>query len=97
MNDNPPILTPPLPNYPELPQLVRVSAPSIGNNVYPGFVLQYGGSLSFRDREPCYLWEPNGVALSPAVYDCRLIGSYNSLPLFVTSCCVSRSFSSSSG
>lgn len=91
----PPILLPSLPDYPDLPQLVRVSAPSIGRNVYPSLTQQYAGNLTLRDREPCYAWEPNGVALSPAIYDCRLVGSYLSLPLYVPTCCISGSFSSS--
>ncbi len=95
-NLEPPILQPPLPNYPPLDQIVRVTAPSIGGNVYPAVVQQYTGSLTMRDREPCYVQEPNGVQLSPALYDCRLVGSYLGLPLFQTACCVSGSFSSSS-
>lgn len=89
-------LTPGLPNYPDLSQLVRVDAATVGNNVYPAFVQQYTGSLTFRDRESCYVQEPNGVILAPKRYDCRLVGSYLGKPLFVTTCCVSGSFSSSS-
>lgn len=98
MNQNisPPLLQPDLPNYPVIDQIVRASGPSIGNNVYPGVIQQYNGLLGFRDRAACYLTEPNGVALSPALYDCRLVGSYLGKPLFATTCCVSGSFSSSS-
>ena len=91
-----PRLLPDLPNYPDAPQIVRVYAPSIGSNIYPAVVQQYNGSLAFRDRELCYVTEPNAVVLSPALYDCRLIGSHLGLPLFATTCCVSGSFSSSS-
>ena len=94
-NLNAPILLPPLPDYPDLPQLVRVSAPSVGRNVYPCLTQQYAGNLVLRDREPAYCWEPNGVLLFPAIYDCRLVGSYLGLPLYVPTCCVSGSFSSS--
>lgn len=88
-------LQPDLPNYPPLPQMVRVVAPSVGGNVYPAVVQQYTGLLTFRSREPCYVVEPNGVTLSPAIYDCRLVGSYLGLPLYATACCVSGDFSSS--
>ena len=91
-----PLLQPDLPNYPLLEQFVRVYSPSIGSNIYPAVVQQFNGTLGFRDREACYVTEPNGIALGPAMYDCRLIGSYLGLPLYATSCCVSGSFSSSS-
>lgn len=94
-NLTPPILQPPLPTYPDLPQILRVVSPSIGGNIYPAITQQYNGSLAFRDREAAYVYEPNGVQLSPAYYDCRLVGSYLGLPLYATSCCVSIAFSSS--
>ena len=91
VNDNimPPNLQNDLPNYPEVSQFVRVTSATIGSNVYPAVTQQYTGSLSFRDRESCYLYEPNGVALTANIYDCRLIGSYLTLPLYATTCCVS--------
>ncbi len=96
-NIEPPLLQPDLPNYPIIDQIVRVSAPSIGGNVYPAVIQQYNGSLGFRDRTICYVVEPNGVLLSAALYDCRLVGSYLGLPLFAATCCVgSGGFSSSS-
>ena len=91
-----PDLGPGLPVYPELPQVCRVSAGSIGNNVYPALIQQYNGALAFRDREACYVWEPNGISLSPGYYDCRLIGSHLGLPLFAATCCPTGTFSSSS-
>jgi len=89
----PPNIVPPspfqpdLPNYPEVSQLVRVAS-GISGGVYPGFVQQYAGSLSFRDREACYVLEPNGITLNPGRYDCRLVGSLSGLPLFAATCCV---------
>lgn len=85
--DNPDFQTP-LPTYPELPQLVRVTNRAIVGNVYPAITQQYAGNLTFRDREPCYVIEPNGVILSASIYDCRLVGSYLDLPLYATTCCV---------
>jgi hypothetical protein len=95
-NIDAPFFQPDLPDYPPLEQLVRATGPTVATNVYPGVVQQYAGSLAFRDREPCYLTEPNGVSLSPAIYDCRLVGSYLGLPLYATTCCLSGAFSSSS-
>lgn len=78
---------PGLPTYPHISQVVRISGGPDGNGVYSGYVQQYATNLTFRDREPCYLIEANGIALSAGYYDARLVGSYNSQPLFVTSCC----------
>ncbi len=91
-----PFLGPELPTYPELPQIIRVTGPAVGS-VYPGFVQQWTPPLALRDREPCYIWEPNGITLGPGFYDSRLDGSYLGLPLFVTTCCPSGVSSSSSG
>lgn len=91
---------PSFPIYPELPQLVRVSGAAVatvnGKPVYPAFVQQYRGNLQLGDREPCYLYEPNAIALGAGVYDCRLIGNYLSLPLFATTCCGTGTTSSGS-
>lgn len=87
---------PTFPVYPELPQLIRsYGGALVGTNTYQGFVQQYVSPLTFRDREPCYLLEPNGVRLSPGIYDARLVGSYLGLPLFATACCLTSSSSSS--
>lgn len=83
----PPVFAPMLPNYPEIAQVCHVYAASIGSNIYPAYVSQYDGSLAFRDRESCYVYEPNGVVLSVGQYDCRLIGSYLGIPIFATTCC----------
>ena len=91
----PPDFGPTWPVYPELPQLIRVSGPAVTGNVYPGFVQQFASPLSLRDREPCYLIEPNGILLGPGYYDSRLVTSYNGLPLFATTCCPTGSSSSS--
>src|ERR1019366_9405294 len=93
-----PRLQPPLPGYPLLRQMVRVSA-QLGS-VYGSYVQQASGA-ALRDREPCYVWEPNGIGLSPGTYRSRLVGSYNGpwgpLPLFAVSaaCCRPAGFSSS--
>ncbi len=95
--EQPPDFSPGLPLYPHLAQLCRVSSPSILPGLYPAFTQQWsGGALTMRDREPCYVWEPNLVPLGQAIYDCRLVGSYSGLPLYATSCCVPPSSSSSS-
>ncbi len=93
-NLQPPFLGQEFALYPELPQLVRVDQP--GNGVYSGFVQQWTPPLSLRDREACFVWEPNGITLSPGYYDCRLVGNYLGAPLFVTTCCQASSSSSSS-
>lgn len=85
-----------LPNYPLVDQLCQVTAPTIGNNIYPAVTQQYTGSLTFRGRELCYVQEPNGVRLGPQIYDCRLVGSHLGLPLYATTCCLSGTFPSSS-
>jgi len=95
-NIDAPILQPDLPNYPIVDQLARVTSPSIGSNIYPAIIVQYDGVSAFRDRTLCYVTEPNGVSLSPSIYDCRVVGSHLGLPLLATSCCVSGGFSSSS-
>lgn len=91
-----PLLQPDLPNYPILEQFVRVTGNTIGGGIYPCVVCQYSGSLTMRDREPAYVKEANGTALTPSYYDCRLVGSHLGLPLFMAGCCVSGTFSSSS-
>ena len=75
------------PTYPHLSQIIRIGPP-VGGGVYLGYVQQYVPDLTFRDREECYLVEANGVVLLPGYYDARLVGSYNNLPFFVTSCCL---------
>ncbi len=105
--NQPPYFGPGFPLYPDLPQLVRVTGPSIGGNIYPCVIQQYYGTLSLRDREVAYVVEPNQVQLSPGIYDCRLIGVYpppaadgtpspTQRPLFATTCCLTGGFSSSS-
>jgi hypothetical protein len=92
----PPDFGPTQPVYPELPEVVRVSGPSIGSNVYPAFLSQWTPPLVLRDRVPVYAWEPNGIVLGPGYYDCRLVGSYLNLPLYAVTCCPTGPFSSSS-
>ena len=84
------------PTYPPLPQLVRVTAPSIGGNVYPAITQQFVPPLGMRDREACFVFEPNNILLSPGIYDCRLVSSFRNLPLYATTCCPGGTFSSSS-
>jgi hypothetical protein len=88
---------PNVPDYPQLNQFCRVYAPALlGTNVYPAFVQQFVPPLSSRDRESCYVWEPNGVKLGSGIVDCRLVGSYSGLPLYEAACCLTGVFSSSS-
>lgn len=105
-----PDFAPGLPLYPDLEQLCRVSAAALAGTspaVYPAFVDQFNPPLGFRDREACYVVEPNRIVLGPGHYDCRLIGSFPTaghalfgviaqLPLYATTCCVAGSFGSSS-
>lgn len=87
-----PAFGPTWPLYPEVAQLNRVAEPALaGTNIYPAFTVQHAGGLVLRDREPSYVYEPNGVRLSPAIYDCRLIGSHLGRPLYATTCCVGGS------
>lgn len=98
----PPALGPIMPIYPDLCQLVQVTGPNVGGNIYPGLAMQFAPPLGLRAREPCYLYEPNGSVLFPVpgvsapVYDCRLIASYQGLPLYATACCPTGGGSSSS-
>lgn len=86
------------PTYPHLPQFCRITSGSVGSNVYPAFTCQWAPPLAMRDREACYVWEPNGIALQPGFYDCRLVGNYLGLPLYATSCCpVGSSLASAGG
>jgi|SRR6516164_4725805 hypothetical protein len=97
-NTQAPHLGPELPLYPELPQLVRVTGPALVGTpipIFPCLVQQYAGGLTLRDREPAYVFEPNKYPLGPAIYDCRLVGSYSGLPLYATICCTTGSSSSS--
>lgn len=83
------------PLYPELPQINRVYAAALPNTnppVYPAYTSQFVPPLSLRDRERCYVIEPNSIPLGPGYYDCRLVGSYLDLPLYATTCCPVGSF-----
>lgn len=62
------------------------SAGPYTSSLYAGFIQQYAGSLILRDREPCYIWEPNGGILQPGIAEGRLVGSYLGLPLFTVTC-----------
>lgn len=89
--------------YPQLPQFVRIppssgssssssggpAAEVLPNNVYAAFTQQYLPDFSFRDREPCYLFETSRNDLEAGIYLSRLVGSYNAKPLYATVCCVS--------
>ncbi len=85
-----PDFAPGLPVYPELPQFCRVTGPAspgLGDNVYQAFIQQWTPPLTLRDREPCFVWEPNNIFLTPGYYDCRLVGSLSGEPLLATNCC----------
>lgn len=95
--DEAPFYGPQLPLYPAIEQVCRVYASALaGTNVYPAYMQQYAGALAFRDREPCYVVEPNGITLRAGRYDCRLVGSYLGLPLLATTCCPVGAYDSSS-
>ena len=90
-NLQPPFLAPTYPVYPLRRQIVRVTGDG------SGFIQQYdpiGGS--FRDREPCQVWEPNGILVPGAYYRARIVAT-DSTPLAIISlaCCVPTSASSS--
>ena len=95
---------PRLPIYPQTRQLLRAS--SAAGPVTLGYVQQWDGVSNFRDREQCYLWEPNGLGVNVGgFYRGGLIGNYSgisgALPLFAVGlmCCgtpTSKSSSSSS-
>ncbi len=96
-NLQPPFLGQQLPLYPQVNQILRVYAPAIiGANVYPGYVQQWNPPLILRDREAGYVFEPNRIVLGPGYYDCRLVGVFGNLPLYVTHCCPGGDFGSSS-
>lgn len=92
-----PLLQPPLPYYPIVRQLVRVAGvASPSPLVYSAFVQQFDGVSALRDRETCYVFEPNAMSLSGTTR-ARLVGNYAGLPLYAASraCCVPSSSSSS--
>lgn len=94
--NRPATLQPNLPNYPVHIQVCRVTAstvsmPSISSSssavglIYVSFTEQVNTeTLALRDREPCLVLDPNGAGLSTGYYVCRLIGNYNTLPLYAT-------------
>src|SRR4051812_17035762 len=90
-NDRPGFFGPARPLYPPLRQTVRVAG---GGSPAPGFVQQYAGNVP-RDREACWVFEPNGIALPPGGHvRPRLVGAHDGgtgyLPLFAAclACCV---------
>lgn len=100
-NLKPPRLNQQTPIYPQLLQVCRVTGAvgggssssagggSSGPNLYTAYTEQFEPPVGLRDREACYVWEPNAVTLATGDYFiCRLVGSYNGLPLYVTCCCV---------
>lgn len=104
-NLQPPELGPQFPIYPVLPDVVRITGPGVsaaGTVVYPALLQQYQPDLRLRDRVKVWVFEPNGVALFPAYYDCRLVGAYQGpgdntpIPIYATTCCVAGPSSSSS-
>jgi hypothetical protein len=95
----PPDLGPGEPVYPAINSMCRVTSGQLVGNVYQGFAsqlyFQSNGQPALRDRESVYVFEPNGIKLQPAIYDCRLVGNYLGLPLYVTNCCPTGGSSSS--
>jgi hypothetical protein len=98
-NVGPPDFGPSEPNYPRVEELIHVTSPAVVGTkpaIYPGFIVQVKDPSTYRDRVPCYLVEPNSIALGPGYYDARLVSEYNQLPLFAATCCPVGPFSSSS-
>lgn len=95
-----PNFAPTVPVYPPLAQLNRVTGPAVGSlggkAVYPAYTQQFNPPLGLRDREASYVFEPNGIVLSPSIYDCRLVGNYAGNPLYAVCCCPIGSSSLSS-
>lgn len=93
-----PFFGPQSPLYPQLLQLVRVTSatpvPSsssssgvlpAGQSVYYGITQQQrDATIATRDRESCFVYEPNGNPLTTQIYLCRLEGSLSGLPLYAT-------------
>lgn len=92
----PPGLRADLPTYPVHLQALRVtggtvpgpsgymSSSVLGPSLYVAFVQQLNPTtLLPRDREPCYALDLNHYGLAPGYYtNCRLAGSYQSLPVY---------------
>jgi hypothetical protein len=95
----PPYLGPQLPQYPPLRQTLRVTGPGVrvlagSPLLYPAVNEQYDGNGTLRDREPCYLFEPNNLPVpAGSYYRTRLEGAFQGpqglLPLYAVSmaCC----------
>jgi hypothetical protein len=88
-NLHPPDFGPTQPSYPVLIQLVRVTSttavsPPAGSTalVYSGYTEQLQTSLLPRDREACYVTDPNGTGLGLGCYLGRLAGQFNGLPVY---------------
>lgn len=83
-------LQPHLPNYPLQLQNIRIYGnplPGLGGPIiYRGYVQQYTRNFTLRDREACYVLEPNRSLLFPGIVLARLIDNYDGLPLFDTCC-----------
>jgi hypothetical protein len=83
-------LGPGFPIYPPVRQIVRAVTPA--GLVWSGYTEQW--NKGFRDREQCFIYEPNGIQIVPGSYKARLVGNYSGLPLYVLSlaCCQPMSF-----
>lgn len=87
VNKQAPFFGPQFPIYPQVDQLVRIDGPAVATDIYPGFIQQYKDGVP-RDREECYVHEPNGDELFDGrYYLARLVGSHEDLPLLATACC----------
>lgn len=89
-NDQEPDFGPADPLYPPTNEICRVSGPALpgDESVYPAFMTQLvAGTVTLRDRAPCYVTEGSGKPLVPAYYDSLLVGAFNGLPLYATFCC----------
>jgi hypothetical protein len=104
-NLQPPFLGPQFPIYPHLMQLIRVtdatpiptSSSSSSSSIQGNYVFaaktqqQLDVTVAVRDREDCYLYDPNGTDLIEHIYTARLVGSYAGLPLYATTDAVTSS------
>ena len=87
VGNQPPFFGPKHPIYPQVDQLVRIDGPAVATDIYPGYIQQYKDGAP-RDREECYVHEPNGDELFDGrYYLARLVSSHEGLPLLATACC----------
>lgn len=94
-NNQAPVLAPQFPVYPLVEQVVRITSVATGANpfgagttIWNGFVQQVRTGTDIRDREACYLLNPNNNVVVAGKVNARLMGAYTNgsavtLPLYV--------------